>query len=262
MKLGTLTNKLDDILNISLAYGWDNVGLLVGEVDNKVNKITLTLELCDDVIDDAIKNGSNLIITHHPLIFSPIKNVVSTDKKQEYIIRLIKNNIALYTAHTNFDMIEGGLNDYVINLLNVKDVLPLENYEDINTLGRIAYLNTPMKATEFLAYVQDKFDMKGAKLVSKQDKIIKKIALITGSGADFINMANKKADLLITGDLKYHDAQDAYQAGLCVIDAGHYDTEKHFANAMKIFLKQNLSEDLEIYISNSLDNPFKQMGES
>lgn len=261
MKLGELAKKLDEILDISLAYSWDNVGLLVGQMDAHIKKISLTLELCDEVIEDAVKNGSNLIITHHPLIFTPIKTVISSNIKQEYVIKLIKNNIALYTAHTNFDMIKGGLNDYVINLLDVSEVSPLEDDENINTLGRVAKLNKPMYASKFLNYLEEKFDMKNARLVCKKDRLIEKIALITGAGAEFINIASQKADLFITGDLKYHDAQDAYQSGLCIIDAGHYDTEKHFGNAMKIFLEQNLSNQIEIEISNLLDNPFRYMGE-
>ncbi|EJU22157.1 dinuclear metal center protein, YbgI family [Peptoanaerobacter stomatis] len=261
MKLGELTQKLDIILRKDIACNWDNVGLLVGELDSEVTKITLSLELCDNVIDDAIKNGSNLIITHHPLIFSPIKTVISGELKQKWIIKLIKNNIALYTAHTNFDLIRGGLNDHVISLLDVKDILPLgENFEDYySEFGRIATLNKPMYAFDLLKYLQEKLKINDARLISKNNKLITKIALVTGSGSEFIDIGTKKADLYITGDLKYHESQDLYQSGLSVIDAGHYGTEKHFGDAMQVFLKKNLHENIEIYISTSLDNPFKQV---
>ena len=144
MILFNLKEKLDELLNINLAYDWDNVGLLIGELDSNITSITTALELCDDVIDDAIKKKSNMILVHHPLIFSPIKKVVDIDDKQKMIIKLIKNNISLYVAHTNFDIIEGGLNDYILNLLDVCDIKPLTDDEDINTIGRIATLQTPM----------------------------------------------------------------------------------------------------------------------
>jgi len=160
MKLCDLKAKLDYLLKVHLAYDWDNVGLCIGSLDEDISSITLSLELCDEVIDDAIKNKSNMIIVHHPLIFTGIKNIVDNDHKQKMIIKLIKNNIALYVAHTNFDIIEGGLNDYVINLFSVEKVQPLTDDYDINTLGRLAVLKEPMSLKNMVCHIQEKLNSK------------------------------------------------------------------------------------------------------
>ena len=255
MILFNLKEKLDELLNINLAYDWDNVGLLIGELDSNITSITTALELCDDVIDDAIKKKSNMILVHHPLIFSPIKKVVDIDDKQKMIIKLIKNNISLYVAHTNFDIIEGGLNDYILNLLDVCDIKPLTDDEDINTIGRIATLQTPMLLEDFALYIQEALDIKHSRIISKENKIIRKIALVTGAGDEFADIALQRADVFITGDTKYHFAQDSYQKGDCIIDASHYDTEKFFPDAMKKFLEDKL-DNIDFYISNKLKAPF------
>lgn len=255
MKLCDLKEQLDKLLSIELAYSWDNVGLLIGQLDTDITSITTALELCDEVIDDAIKNDSNLIIVHHPLIFSPIKRITDIDDKQKMIIKLIKNNISLYVAHTNFDIIDGGLNDYVLSLLEVEDISPLTDDEDINTIGRIAKLCIPMNLEDFAMYLQEVLDTRNARIVSKESKVINSVAIVTGAGFEYIDSAMKKADVFITGDMKYHDAQDAFQRGDCIIDAGHFDTEKYFVFAMKNFLVERL--DIDVHTSSSLQNPFK-----
>lgn len=255
MKLCNLKDKLDNLLNIQLAYDWDNVGLCIGSLDEDIHSITLSLELCDEVIDDSIKNNSNMIILHHPLVFYGIKNIVDDDHKQKMIIRLIKNNISLYVAHTNFDIIEGGLNDYIINLLSVEKVQPLTDEYDFNTLGRVGVLKEPMSLRDLAYHVQEKLNAKNIRIISKENKIIRKIALVTGSGDEFADIALQRADVFITGDIKYHFAQDSFQKGDCIIDAGHYDTEKFFPDAMKKFLENRL-ENINIYISNKLKTPF------
>ena len=255
MKLCDLKAKLDNLLKVHLAYDWDNVGLCIGSLDEDISSITLSLELCDEVIDDAIKNKSNMIILHHPLIFSGIKNIVDSDHKQKMLIKLIKNNIALYVAHTNFDIIEGGLNDYIINLFSVEKVQPLTDDYDINTLGRVAVLKEPISLKKLVYHIQEKLNAKNIRIISKENKIIRKIALVTGAGDEFADIALQRADVFITGDTKYHFAQDSYQKGDCIIDASHYDTEKFFPDAMKKFLEDKL-DNIDFYISNKLKAPF------
>ena len=196
-----------------------------------------------------------MIIVHHPLIFTGIKNIVDNDHKQKMIIKLIKNNIALYVAHTNFDIIEGGLNDYVINLFSVEKVKPLTDDYDINTLGRLAVLKEPMSLKNMVCHIQEKLNSKYIRVISKDNKVIRNIALVTGSGDEFTDIALQRADVFITGDTKYHFAQDSYQKGDYIIDAGHYDTEKFFPDAMKKFLKNKL-DNIDIHISNKFKAPF------
>lgn len=258
MNLAFLSSELDKILQRDLAYSWDNAGLLVGERQSEITSVTLALELSEEVIEDALKNGSNMIITHHPLIFSSLKSVTDKDKKQSYIIRLIHNKIALYSAHTNFDRIKGGLNDYVIRLLDVDEVSDFAKEDDGYYIGKTAKLKNQMTAKEFVSHVCKKFKLGSARLITDNiDKPINHVALVTGSGADYIVKASDVADVLITGDVKYHDAQDAFQRGDTVIDAGHFGTEKFFADAMDKFLLENLCCKMSIYKSDGLKDPFR-----
>lgn len=259
MKLAVL-EKLNKILKVEMAYDWDNVGLLVGDLQSNVNSITLSLELSEAVINDAIKNGSNLIISHHPLIFRAFDQITTADIKQKMAMELIKNNIALYTAHTNFDRLKNGLNDYVIGLLEVENIEDFYLEDDGYYIGKVATLKRQMELDEFVSFVSEKLMLDDLKLVAQQDKTISKVALVTGSGACYIEAANKVADLLITGDIKYHDAQDAYQRGDIAIDAGHFGTEKFFPTAMENVLKTGLDTDIPIYKSKGLTNPFRQAG--
>lgn len=177
------------------------------------------------------------------------------------IIRLIKNDISLYVAHTNFDTVYGGLNDYIIGMFNADKILPLIDENEINTIGRIGVLNKPMKLSELVALIEEKLDVKNIRVVSKEDRFVEKIALVTGSGSEFLDIAMEKTDVFITGDLKYHTAQDAYQKGDCIIDANHYDMEKFFSNAIVEFLQKNLDLKIDFFISKKLDSPFKYLEE-
>ena len=126
MKLRNLINKIESKYPTNLAYSWDNVGLLVGEYEQEVKKILVTLEANEKVVDEAIEKGVDLIITHHPFIFSKINRVNSGDLKGRLILKLIKNDISLYSMHTNFDIAKDGLNDYFMEIMGFENCEILE----------------------------------------------------------------------------------------------------------------------------------------
>ena len=126
MKLRNLINKIESKYPTNLAYSWDNVGLLVGEYEQEVKKILVTLEANEKVVDEAITKGVDLIITHHPFIFSKINRVNSGDLKGRLILKLIKNDISLYSMHTNFDIAKDGLNDYFMEIMGFENCEILE----------------------------------------------------------------------------------------------------------------------------------------
>lgn len=126
MKLRNLIDKIESKYPTNLAYSWDNVGLLVGEYEKEVKKILVTLEANEKVVDEAIQKGVDLIITHHPFIFSKINRVNSGDLKGRLILKLIKNDISLYSMHTNFDIAKDGLNDYFMEIMGFENCEILE----------------------------------------------------------------------------------------------------------------------------------------
>lgn len=258
MLLSEIVKILDKVLKVEIAYEWDNVGLLVGDKEKSIEKIMLTLEVTKETIDEAKKNSIDLIISHHPLIFKALKTITTDDEKSKCIIDAIKNDIAIYSSHTNFDMLKGGLNDYVADLLELEDTTALayETSQDFG-IGRIGKLKSRMNISEFSNFVIKKLNLSDIKLVIGMDKTIEKVAVVNGSGIEYWKEAKELGcDIFITGDVKYHEAQDIKEAGMNIIDAGHFGTEKHFNVVMKKILKNTLSKDIEIYTSTSMEDPF------
>lgn len=207
----------------SLAECWDNVGLLIGSGDREVKKVLLTLDVDLDVAREAVETGVDMIISHHPVIFNPIKSITDQDNEGKMVSMLLKNDISVYSAHTNLDVANGGLNDYAAKLLGIN----IEGYLcNETTLGRYGYLDKEYTLNDILKLCKKVFKNDILKFVGDKNKVIKKVAIVTGSGMSEIDKCYEKdIDLFITGDVKYSGAREGYQKGLSIIDAGHYGTE-------------------------------------
>ncbi|MBQ6555676.1 MAG: Nif3-like dinuclear metal center hexameric protein [Firmicutes bacterium] len=227
MSVKEIIALMEQLAPADLAESWDNVGLLVGDKNAEVKKILFALDATDEVIAEAIEIGADMIITHHPLIFKGV-NAVNTDTALgRRIIKLIKNNISVYSAHTNFDIAEGGTNSTLAQLI------VLENSEGLipageSFLGKVGDLPHPMSLKDLSSLIMDKLNAPALNITGAEDKIIKRVGLCTGSGADrsfMLAAKSKGCDVYITGDVKYHDAQFAADLDIALIDATHYYTE-------------------------------------
>lgn len=362
MKLKSLIKKIEAKYPTNLAYDWDNVGLLVGDAEEEIDKVLVCLEANEAIVEEAINNNVNLIVTHHPFIFGKMKKITTSDFKGKLIHKLIKNNIAVYSMHTNFDIAFDGLNDYfmevmgfenskildvtntetlykivvyvpkthedkvrealgksgaghignysdctfntdgkgtfrplegtnpfigeldkleVVDEVKIETIVPqrilggvisamikahpyeevaydlykLENKGNAVGLGRIAALKESMSLKELSMMIKEKLNMDALRVVGSLDTNIKKVAVVTGSGADLAKKAQRSgADVLITGDVKYHDAQDAIDAGMCIIDCNHFESEDIFKDVMKRFLDD--IDDISVIKSRININPF------
>jgi dinuclear metal center YbgI/SA1388 family protein len=363
MKLQKLVKVIEEKYPLNLAYGWDNVGLLVGDLNIEIKKVLVSIEANDKLVEEAIEKDVDLIVTHHPFIFSKINRVTTSDYKGKLIHKLIKNDIAIYSTHTNFDIAFDGLNDYFMTLLgieestildvtyseqlyklavyvpkdhveNVRDTIcdagagyignyshctfnidgngtfmpqegtnpfigainALERVEEIKDetvvpqkilnnvlgemlkshpyeevaydlykienkgksfgLGRVANLNEKISLEELANLIKEKLKMKHIRVVGDLNTDITRVAVVTGSGSSYVKDAkNKGAQVLITGDLKYHEAQDALDIGMTLIDCGHFESEYIFKDIMKAFLVEKV--DLEVIQSEVDLNPIK-----
>ena len=239
-----------------LAYEWDNVGLQIGTLNKEITGILIALDVTKDVLKEAIQKRANVIIAHHPLIFKPMNNILSDSYKGSVIETLLKEDIALYVSHTNYDLGHSGMNTVLANKLNLKNPEILEYETQTHGIGKIGDFE-PMALKDALKVIKKRLNIQNARLISnkRDDKVIKKIAISGGSGASHMAMAKfKGADLYITGDVSYHQAHDMLQMGLSTLDIGHY-VEKHFMDA----LKEELSEagvDAPIYTSGVDLDPF------
>lgn len=247
MTVNDIYNFLDGIAPFGLQDKWDNSGLLVGNPDKKVSKILISLDITNDVVKEAAEKRAELIISHHPVIFSPIKSVLS----ESVVYKLIENGISAICSHTPLDVAQGGMNDIIFKLL--KDRLSLSDVWKIleptgeNTgYGRICTsLNTEGFTTLELAEIlKDVFGCKAVKY-SDVNRRIKKIAYCSGSGGSMIEMVLKSgADAFITGDIKHNIWIDAQNSGLILFDCGHYHTEVIATD----YLKEKISEKFDITV--------------
>ncbi len=256
MFIKDIINLMEQLAPTYLKEDFDNVGLLVGNDETKVNKILLSLDVTDEVIDEAISQNCNLIISHHPIIFKSIKNINNKSEIGKKIIKLIKNDIAVYCSHTNLDSCNLGTNDVLFDLLSLKNknvLIPNEN--DITCgLGRVGELQNSLNLEQFIQLVKEKLKLKTIVYCDDNDglnKIVNKVGLCTGSAGKFQYISSAKkmgCDVYLTGDLDFHSAQLAKQFEIALIDGTHYATEVIVLNSIKKYL-QNEDNSLNVIIS-------------
>jgi dinuclear metal center YbgI/SA1388 family protein len=237
---------MEEIAPKHLAEDWDNVGLIIGDFEKDIKHILVCLDITSPIVEYAENKNVDMIISHHPLIFKPIKSICIHNWKENLISRLIKKNICVYCAHTNLDYAEEGVNRYLaqaIGLTKIKnyitksmdkpndiicDIYPNELKRDVYGIGKMGVLLPPQDLTEFIDNIKNALRTRSIKLIGNIDKKINKVAVFSGSFDDrILNTITSIADIdiLITGDIKYHTAIEILEMGMCVIDAGHFGTE-------------------------------------
>ncbi|ABR49134.1 protein of unknown function DUF34 [Alkaliphilus metalliredigens QYMF] len=350
------------------AMKWDHVGLQVGDPEAVVNKVLVCLDLTQAVLKEAIEKEVQLIITHHPFLFTPLKKVIKTDIKGSMVFKAIQNGISIYSVHTNIDVARDGLNDSIAKRIGLQeitilqetyyekllklvvfvpktheeqlaqaigiagaghignyshcsfrtegmgafmplegtnpyigqqdvlerveevrletilrgsqlktvlknmmvahpyeevayDLYPLENKGEAVGLGRMGRLEKPITLSEFIQKLKGLFEISSIRVVGNLRDSIERVCVLNGSGADFIDHAIRAGcDCMITGDVKYHDAQDALEQGFSVIDLGHFESEKHFGSLVATYLEERLAEagsEVEVLTSTIDINPFQ-----
>ena len=242
----------------SYACDWDNVGLLVGREDKEIQKIYIALDATDEAIEEAIANGADMLLTHHPMIFKGMKRVTQEDFIGRRIIRLIQNDISYYAMHTNFDVM--GMADLAADYLGISDTRVLEITSVSETgeegIGRYGSLKKEMTVRECCEEVKQAFSLENVKVFGDLERKVKTAAISPGSGKSVIsNALQAGVDVLITGDIDHHEGIDAVAQKLTVIDAGHYGVEHIFIPYMEQYLKREAKE-LEIAVQ-PLTFPFQ-----
>lgn len=354
VKCQTIINLIEKLAPKSLAEDWDNVGLQIGSPEADVNKLLVCLDLTEEILEEAIKQGVGMIITHHPLIFKALKRISLTTPLGARIAKLIKKEITVYSAHTNLDIAKGGVNDVLVEKLEllrtdilaptgqenlyklavfvpsgyqeqVKEALakngagwignyshcffqtegignfkPLPGakpfagnvgelekteeyrietivpervlqkalramlkahpYEEVAYdvyllanqgprygLGRVGYLPESLSLGELVNKVKAVLNIDQLRVVGDLGTQVSKVAVCGGSGGNLLSAAAfKGAQVLLTGDIKYHEARDAQDLGLNMIDAGHDLTERVIVPVLVEYLRQELKEKVNI----------------
>ncbi len=361
-----IVSVLDKIAPRHLAESWDNVGLLVGNDNKMIENVLLALEVTEEVIEEAIEKNADMIITHHPLIYKPLKAITTSDPISKMVIKLIKNDINLFVAHTNLDAATDGTCQHIAELLDLNDIsildkkhseiyyklyvgvpsdnakkvrdvitsagagnigdysdctfnsfgsgtfrpndranpfigqanvletvdevkietlvkkddlnkvltamikahpyevpaydiIKLENKYESFGIGRVGRLNDRVTIEEFANQVKDTLNSNSLKIIGDLNKKISKVSVVTGGGSEYFKLASKKSDLIVTGDIKYHEAHLIKQLGLTAIDVGHFETENIYMGKLKSILDlefEKKSYDIKVSVSEIDINPF------
>lgn len=239
MKIKDIIKFLEERFPLSLQEDWDNSGLQIGNIENDLTNIMISLDLDEQTIQKAKEKSCNLIINHHPFLFSSIKSIDLNKGNGKIIKDLIKNDITVFAMHTNLDIGKGGVNDNLAKLLELRDISNLDTNNE-NPMARFGYTDE-ITAYDFSKFVKEKLNCKGLILYGDKDKKIEKVALCGGAGSDFINDAIKKGcDLIVTSDVKYHEAIDNCKK-INIVDPGHFASENHIIYMIKDLLEKNFA---------------------
>ncbi|MCI7303480.1 Nif3-like dinuclear metal center hexameric protein [Ihubacter massiliensis] len=262
MKLEDVVAKIEEIASPDTQESWDNSGIQLAAGPVEIHSVLTTLEITDAVIEEADEEGVDLIVTHHPLIFGSLKSIDYRDMVGAYIVRLLNMGVSVYSCHTPFDKLDGGNNDFLAELIGLKDTSGFSSGADLDMIGRVGQLEQEMTLVEALDLLSVKLEMdpEQFRAVGKPDSVIKTVGICTGAGADLMELAAANGcQLFVTGDLKYHDAQKAKALGLAVIDAGHYGTEKSFAGNFADKLIEKTGGQIQVLASDVDIDPFEML---
>lgn len=263
MRYKEVIEAIEKIAPPHLTESWDNSGVQIYTGKNEIFKLMVCLEVTEKTVKEAVEKNADLVFCHHPLIFNPIKSVDILDgdfgsrNTSKQISELIKHDICVYSAHLTFDNAPKGNNWYLAQLLELSNITNL--HENPVIPGSVGFLQQQVTLEEFCTLVSRELRMpiESIRFVGKQDTIIKKVGICTGAGADGFYEAKKaNCQVFLTGDVKYHQAVVAKAAGIAVVDAGHFATEKIFSENAAKQLLQMTEGRLEIVMATSEKDPF------
>lgn len=232
MKVKDILEFLNKTAPFSTGESFDNIGLLIGKKLQKATNILIAVDLTRELVEKAVSEKNDLIITHHPYIFEPMKKI-----EDPLIIDLIKNDISYIALHTNYD--HARLNDEFSKLLHLQNVTKIHEGDNGGFYGGIGVLNPPMKAEDYIDLLKREFNLTTVRTVGDREDNISKVAYGNGSTGDFIDETmSLDCDVYVTGEVKYHDAVSYHNKGFFVIELGHYESESFFAEDLKMLLEK------------------------
>jgi dinuclear metal center YbgI/SA1388 family protein len=226
VKLKEITAFLESTVPTELQDSWDNSGLQVGWEEQEIDVVGFALSVSRAVIEEAIREGVDLIVTHHPVTISGVKSLVPSKYPNNLFLKLAKKGIALYSLHTNLDVSPLGPTAIIADELGLLDKTPIVTSPPYGVVGT---LPSPLSQRELFSKLSEILEEDVYRVVGfKPEATVRKVAICSGSGASFIDLVAGKVDLYVTGDVKYHDALKSLDLGLTVFDMGHFGTERLF----------------------------------
>lgn len=261
MKIKEVIAALERFAPLPLQESWDNAGLQVGLTEAEVSGALLCLDVNESIIDEALKKGCNLVVSHHPLLFHGLKQISDCDSVQRTVVKAIKNDITVVSMHTNMDNARGGVNFKMAEKLRLKDVdfFARKTVDGIECgSGVVGTLSEPMSATNFINFVKKQFGVESAYCNELLQTEISRVAICGGAGDFLIDDAIRcNADAFITGEMHYHVYfGHEQQIQICVI--GHYQSEQYTSEIFQSIIKERCPE-VKTYIAETTTNPIIYM---
>ncbi len=226
MKVKDVVHILEESVPLAWQESYDNAGLVVGDPEAEVSGIVVALDATEEVVEEAICKGASMVVTHHPIIFSPLKRLVYANRQQRAIAKAIASGVALYAAHTNLDSApERGLSHHLAKLLGLEEEGVLAPAKEMGVgIGVVARFKEPVEPAKALGLIAEKLGVSVLRHSPVRIDRVERVAICTGSGGSLIGEAEAAgADLYLSADFKYHDFVDADR--MILVDAGHFETE-------------------------------------
>lgn len=221
-----ITQSLAEKTKPENAAAWDPVGLQLGDPGAEVDTVAVCHEVTDDVLATLEEEPVDLLVTYHPLLFSPTNRLVSGRSAESRAFRLIRLGVSLLVTHTDFDAMDGGTADALAGMYRLHNVAPFGSDEEkeLPAIGRVGEFDGNLGVLD--AMTADAFGSNGLRITGERAKRLEKVAVVPGSGSEFIEEAAAVADALVTGDVSHHHAVRASDLGLAIVDPGHIATER------------------------------------
>ena len=254
MKARDIINVIEEFAPLSIQESWDNSGLCVGSPDAQVTSVLLGLDCTEELVDEAIACGADMIITHHPLIFSGLKRITPEDQIGAAVIKAVKAGISIYAAHTSADKVIAGVSGAMAARLGLVNVSILDEDGDGTGLGVVGDLQQPLSAQEAVALVKERFSLKAMRTSRPLEGHITRVAMCGGSGGSLIKAAMASgAQLYISGDISYHNFFT--REGFMIMDIGHYESEIEIVEILFSLLRKNFPTFAVRITQNIYSNP-------
>ena len=253
MKISEFTAAMEQIAPRDLALEFDNPGLLIEPDHEEITHVLVALDCTTAVAKEAVELGVDLVLTHHPLFFHPVKHMTYSDPVTSAACMLLRHGIGLFSAHTNLDAAHGGVNDTLCTLFGIRDAIPFDE-----GVGRVGVLKAPETLASFASRAETILNTR-VQLLGNLESMVSRVAVMGGSGGDSIALAAaQNADVLLTGEVKHSDAIDAMTRGISLVVAGHYETETIVLEPL-IKRLQNDCFGVQYNLSRSDGSPFVRL---
>lgn len=257
IKISDIINAIEEYAPLHLQESYDNSGLQVGNREMRATAALLTVDITLSTINEAIQKGCNLIVSHHPLIFKGVKSITGITETEQIITKAIKNDIAIYSSHTSMDSTWEGVSHILAHKIGVQVTAPLQPTSPETGLGIIGSIE-PTNCLEYLKEIKNRLNLSSLKYVGDTTRTISRIAICGGSGASLISDAKAaKADLYITGDVKYHDFI-TNSNDIIIADIGHYESEQYTKELFYSIITKKIA-NFAVYYSEEEKNPINYL---